>query len=83
VCYDPTFVRWDIRTSILWLVDILPQFANELEQLLKTRHEFALAAQVKDPKIVSRCDCGDDFCGSFYTQPKPAGPMVMAIAVLT
>jgi hypothetical protein len=24
-------------------------------------------------RIVDRCRCGDDFCASFYTQPKPKG----------
>ena len=32
-----------------------------------------LAAQVKRLVIVDRCRCGDDFCASFYTQPKPEG----------
>jgi hypothetical protein len=24
-------------------------------------------------RIFERCDCGDDFCSTFYTQPKPEG----------
>jgi hypothetical protein len=55
------------------LTDILPQLATELERLLKEKQEPELAAQVSTLKIVDRCRCGDDFCGSFYTQPKPTG----------
>jgi hypothetical protein len=32
-----------------------------------------LAVQVPILKIVEGCGCGDDFCASFYTQPKPNG----------
>lgn len=55
------------------LIEILPQFAVELEQLLKKEGEAELAAQVAELVIVGRCRCGDDFCASFYTQPKPQG----------
>jgi hypothetical protein len=55
------------------LTDILPQFAVELEQLLKERGEAKLAAQVPGLTVVDRCRCGDDFCASFYIQPKPNG----------
>ena len=47
--------------------------ALELENLLKKRGEVELAAQVPQLKVVDRCRCGDDFCSSFYTQPKPEG----------
>lgn len=56
------------------LIETLPQVARELEQLLKERGELSLAAQVSTLEIVDRCRCGDDFCASFYTQPKPEGP---------
>jgi len=36
--------------------------------------EAELAAQVPKLTIADRCRCGDDFCSSFYTQPKPKGP---------
>jgi hypothetical protein len=55
------------------LTQILPQFAVELEQLLSKQGEAELAAQVRRLVIVDRCRCGDDFCASFYTQPKPEG----------
>lgn len=55
------------------LTEMLPSLALELEQLLIKQGELELAAQVSRLTIVDRCQCGDDFCSSFYTQPKPAG----------
>jgi len=55
------------------LTEILPHLADELEQLLKKAGKPLLAAQVSQLTIVERCRCGDDFCASFYTQPKPEG----------
>jgi hypothetical protein len=53
------------------LVNVLPELAREVEQLLKNQGKFDLAAQVLELVIVDRCRCGDSFCASFYTQPKP------------
>ena len=50
-----------------------PQLSQELEQLLEDAGEANLAAQVAELRIVDRCRCGDDFCASFYTRPKPNG----------
>jgi hypothetical protein len=55
------------------LTDVLPKLAVELEQLLSEHGESELAAHVPTLAIVDRCRCGDDFCASFYTQPKPKG----------
>ena len=55
------------------IMDVLPRLAAELEQLLRKCGESELASQVPSLAIVDRCRCGDDFCSSFYTQPKPAG----------
>ena len=57
----------------MMVTKILPGFAAELEQLLRDQGEAKLAAQISELKIVDRCRCGDDFCASFYTQPKPKG----------
>jgi hypothetical protein len=57
----------------LLLTDTLPEFAAELQQLLIEKGERELAAQVPGLVILDRCRCGDDFCATFYTQPKPAG----------
>jgi hypothetical protein len=32
-----------------------------------------LAAQVPGLAILGRCRCGDDFCATFYSKPKPNG----------
>jgi hypothetical protein len=55
------------------LVDIFPDLAVELRELLSTQGESALAAQVQELPVVERCRCGDDFCGMFYALPKPEG----------
>jgi len=55
------------------LTDLLPSFAAELRRLLTEKGESELAAQVPRLKILDRCRCGDDFCATFYTQPKPEG----------
>jgi hypothetical protein len=57
----------------LRLIDVLPTLARELEQLLIEQKEPALAAQVHHLNIVDRCRCGDDFCATFHTEPKPKG----------
>jgi hypothetical protein len=57
----------------LRLTDTLPEFAAELRQLLEEQSESELAAQVPGLAILDRCRCGDDFCATFYTKPKPEG----------
>jgi len=52
------------------LADALPEFARELEALLTGQGESELASQIGGLRIVGRCWCGDDFCATFYTQPK-------------
>ncbi|HXN18451.1 MAG TPA: hypothetical protein VN875_08990 [Candidatus Binatus sp.] len=61
------------REKTLLLADVLPAFAAELRQLLTEEGESELAAQVPGLMIFDRCRCGDDFCATFYTQPKPDG----------
>lgn len=56
------------------LVDLLPEFAVELQQLLVEQGEPDLAAQVPTLAIHDRCRCKDDICcGTFYTRAKPEG----------
>jgi hypothetical protein len=57
----------------LLLTEVLPAFVTELRQLLEAQGEPELAAQVPGLVILDRCRCGDDFCATFYTQPKPDG----------
>jgi hypothetical protein len=55
------------------VADVFPELATELETLLKAQGEDALAKQVAGLRIIERCRCGDDFCATFYTIPKPNG----------
>ena len=55
------------------LSDAFPLLSQELQQLLRDAGETDLASQVPGLRIVDRCRCGDDFCASFYTLPKPNG----------
>ena len=61
------------REKGLLLADVLPAFATELQQLLEENGGSELAAQVPGLMIFDRCRCGDDFCATFYTKPKPRG----------
>ena len=55
------------------LVEVFTAFAAELQRLLAEAGEPELAAQVPSLRIFERCSCGDAFCGTFYTRPKPEG----------
>ena len=55
------------------LVEVLPEFAVELENLLSEEGKPELASQVQQLRILDRCRCQDDFCSTFYVCPKPEG----------
>jgi hypothetical protein len=55
------------------LVDMFPELSAELEQLLRVSGKPALAEQTAGLRVLDRSRCGDDFCATFYTQPKPKG----------
>ena len=57
--------------KMLLLRESLPEFSTELERLLFQRGHRSLAEQIATVAIVERCRGGDDFCGTFYTAPKP------------
>jgi hypothetical protein len=54
------------------LKEVLPKFAEEIEELL-SKNEPKLASQVASLAIVDRCRCREDFCAAFYVEPKPLG----------
>ncbi|MFU8876421.1 hypothetical protein, partial [Micromonospora sp. SL4-19] len=49
-----------------------PVFTAELAAALAAEGEKRLAEQVGRLRVVQTCGCGDDFCQSFHTAPKPA-----------
>ncbi len=53
--------------------DAFPDFAMELSSLLRLRGHLELAEQVPSLQVLSRCHCGDYFCGTMYTAVKPKG----------
>jgi hypothetical protein len=55
------------------LIELFPDLAAELEQLLGSEGEATIANQVTSLPIVDRCRCGNDFCATFYVQRKPEG----------
>src|SRR5580692_7166577 len=55
------------------LVEVFPELAAELQQLLAELGESVLAEQVPELSVVERCRCSDDFCGMFYVLPEPDG----------
>jgi len=57
------------------LIDVLPAFAAELDRALRADDAADLADQVRGLSIAAVCSCGDDFCSSFYTGPRPPDPV--------
>ncbi len=55
------------------LQDALPDLADELTVLLRNQGDRDLAEQVPQLRLVDRWRCGDDFCATLYTAPKPKG----------
>ena len=48
-----------------------PALAAEMKQRLTVCGETCLAEAVPTLRLVDRCRCGDDFCATMYTEPKP------------
>ncbi len=55
------------------LIDFLPDLADELTLLLKQQGYAYVASQIPMLRMFDRCHCGDDFCATFYTEPRQAG----------
>jgi hypothetical protein len=55
------------------MIELLPDFGAELERGLRDDGEDTLVSQVPSLRIDKVCGCGDDFCASFSTGPKPNG----------
>jgi hypothetical protein len=53
------------------IVERWPKLARRLRDALIRDGEAELASQVDELRGLAMCDCGDDFCQSFYTEPPP------------
>jgi hypothetical protein len=58
-------------TPLFRLAEAMPEFADELSQLLSEQGETGLAASVPDLWVFDRCPCHGDFCATMYTRPAP------------
>jgi hypothetical protein len=58
-------------TPLFRLATVMPEFANELKQLLVEQGETALAASVLDLWVFGRCRCESDHCATMYTRSEP------------
>jgi hypothetical protein len=62
----------DTQSDFL-LAAMFPALAAELQELLVAEGRQDLADQVPGLKVVDRCRCGDYFCATIYTRPRPRG----------
>ena len=53
--------------------DVLPDLCAEIERDLRGQGDHHIANTVDFLRIYGLCPCTDDFCGSFYTAPRPNG----------
>jgi hypothetical protein len=53
--------------------DRWPVLSAQVAAALQAVNEPTLEALWPSVRIVERCGCGDDYCQSFYTQPRPVG----------
>lgn len=57
-----------------FVMDVLPELAVDLMELLTEAGEQRLAATLPDLSFHSWCECGEASCLSFYTAQPPDGP---------
>jgi hypothetical protein len=50
-----------------------PRSPRRWPALLRAEGEFVFAEQVLTAEVVDRCRCGEDWCASCYTAPRPLG----------
>lgn len=53
------------------MADLLPHVLAELEAGLREEGEIPLIETLPRLRVTEPCGCGDDFCSSFYTGPRP------------
>lgn len=55
------------------LVERWPKLAGQVRNALIRDSETGLASQIDALRVLKMCDCQEDFCQSFYTEPPPDG----------
>ncbi|MFD5437662.1 hypothetical protein ACFWJ4_36605 [Kitasatospora sp. NPDC127067] len=55
------------------LREVFPDLLGELVDLLEEEGEHELAVAARGLRLVAECGCGDGFCQSFRTEPRPDG----------
>ena len=53
--------------------DVVPDLCAEIERDLRGQGDHSIANTVDFLRIYGLCPCTDEFCGSFYTAPRPNG----------
>lgn len=53
--------------------EVFPDLVRELVELLEREGEHELAVGARSLRLVAECGCGDEFCRSFRTAPRPDG----------
>ncbi|MEV4321605.1 hypothetical protein ACIBI0_29640 [Microbispora rosea] len=53
--------------------ELFPELIADLIACLEEAGETELAILAWDVRLHQWCECGDDFCQSFYTAPRPDG----------
>ena len=50
---------------------VAPALAERIEKALRAQGEAPLADQVADLRVTRVCECGEPYCGSFWTSSLP------------
>lgn len=62
-----------METAAPRLVERWPKLAYQVRNALIRDGETELATQIDALRVLEMCDCGEDCCQSFYTEPPPGG----------
>ncbi|HEY3375920.1 MAG TPA: hypothetical protein VGL77_00365 [Armatimonadota bacterium] len=56
------------------LKELFPELVAEIRALLHAEGSDELISSLETATVADKCRCGDDFCSSIRTAPKPNGP---------
>lgn len=63
----------DVEADAPRLVERWPELASQVRSALIRDDETELATEIDALRVLTMCDCDEDFCQSFYTEPPPDG----------